>query len=184
MLNRPLVPRLLLTGWLVLAFSLSMTTRCVLAAPPQDATKDKVERVAGQFILITEPITSDTIAQVKTATRQLLERSAARGVEPIIVFEIRPGDKAPGSTEFGAAYDLATYISTRLAGTRLTVAFVPEPIKGYAALIALACDEIVMGAEAAIGPITPDGQSVEPGSKTTVSWRCSTRRGTRPQWPT
>ncbi len=36
----------------------------------------------------------------------------------------------------------------------------PEPLKGYAVLPALACGEIVMGSRASLGPITPEGSSV------------------------
>src|SRR5690606_26832028 len=44
-----------------------------------------------------------------------------------------------------------------------TVAFLPESLSGYAVLIALACDEIVMAEEASIGPITPTGREVNRG---------------------
>jgi membrane-bound serine protease (ClpP class) len=123
--------------------------------------------VPGQFFQIREPITSETIAQVKNATRQLVDRNAARGERPVLVFEVRPGETAPGSSEFGAAYDLASYISTKLAGA-LTVAFVPEPLKGYALLPALACNEIAVGSGSSLGPITPEGQAVDPGHREPV----------------
>ena len=85
-----------------------------------------------------------------------------RKVRPILVFEFRPGEVAPGESEFGMVADLANFISTKLRGRKRTVAYVPEPLTGYAVLAALACDEIVMGAEASLGPITPEGQAVDP----------------------
>jgi membrane-bound serine protease (ClpP class) len=175
MMNRPLVPRLCLAGWLVLAISplLSLSPDS-LAGPP--AAKDKVP---GQFFTVTEPITTETISQIKDQTRKVVDRSASAGVEPILVFEIRPGETGPGTTQFGAAYDLSTYISTKLPGARLTVAFVPEPLKGYAALAALACDEIVMGTDASIGPITPDGQVVDPAQRELVR-QLAIRKGRDP----
>ncbi len=42
----------------------------------------------------------------------------------------------------------------------MTVAYVPEPMRGNAVLAILACDEIVMGPGAAIGPIVREGQRV------------------------
>jgi membrane-bound serine protease (ClpP class) len=120
------------------------------------------DAVPGQFFPITEPITHDTLTQIRNATRQLVDRNAAaeRGKRPILVFVFLPGDTAPGSSEFGVSYDLADLISTKLAGAKLTVAYVPQPLRGYAVLPALACDEIVMGPTASLGPITPDGQNV------------------------
>src|SRR6185437_10891924 len=108
-----------------------------------------------------EPITNETLETIRAATRQLVDRSAgvAHGKEPVLVFEFRPGETAPGSSTFGNSYDLATYIMRNLGGARMKVAYVPEPLKGYAVLAALACDEIVMGSDASLGPITPDGQA-------------------------
>ena len=118
---------------------------------------------AGQFFTITEPITHDTLTHIRAATHQLVDRNAAadRAKKPILVFVFLPGDQAPGTSEFGGSYDLAHLISQELGGARLTVAFIPEPLTGYAVLPAVACDEIVMGPKASLGPITPEGHSVD-----------------------
>lgn len=115
----------------------------------------------GQFFPIVEPITSQTLEQVRAATRQLVDQSAglAHGKEPVLIFEFQPGETAPGQSEFGSAYDLASYLMRNLGGAKMTVAYVPKPLTGYAVLAALACDEIVMGSEATLGPITPDGEA-------------------------
>jgi membrane-bound serine protease (ClpP class) len=84
-----------------------------------------------------------------------------RGVRPILVFEFLPGESAPGRSEFGACYDLASLISRELAGAKLTVAYLPQPLKGYAVLPVVACTEIVMAASATLGPITPENQPVD-----------------------
>ena len=121
------------------------------------------ESSPGQFFTITEPITHDTLAHVRAATRQLVDRNAAaeQGTRPILVFEFLPGESAPGASEFGACYDLAALISRELAGARLTVAYVPKPLRGYAVLPAVACTEIVMGTSSTLGPITPEGQNAD-----------------------
>ncbi|WP_435019053.1 NfeD family protein [Tundrisphaera sp. TA3] len=124
------------------------------APPPAGGT------VPGQFFTIEEPIDSDTLDRLKAQTKQLIARSAREGAEPILVFEIRPGRSAPGTSGFGTSLELANFLSTGLAGARSAVAYVPEPLKGYACLAALACDEIVMGPNASIGPITPEGEPV------------------------
>jgi membrane-bound serine protease (ClpP class) len=118
----------------------------------------------GQFFPIVEPITHETIARVRAATRQLVDRNAtaAEGSRPILIFEFSGGDVAPGTSEFGVCYDLATLISRELAGAKLTVAYVSQPLSGYAVLPAIACTEIVMSSTASLGPITADGKSVDP----------------------
>jgi len=127
--------------------------------PPPPAAAP--ETSPGQFFLIEEPIDHETIERIRVAAKQVIARAtAARTARPILVFEIRPGRARPASTSLGGGIDLANFLSTELAGARLTVAYVPSPLKGYAVLPALACDEIVMGADASIGPITPEEQEV------------------------
>ncbi len=117
----------------------------------------------GQFFPIAEPVTHETIARICAAALQLVHQGASGELErpPILVFEFLPGDSAPGKSEFGACYDLAKLISRELAGAKLTVAYVPQPLKGYVVLPALACTEIVMGSSASLGPITPEGETVD-----------------------
>jgi membrane-bound serine protease (ClpP class) len=136
-------------------------------AQPAAATP---ETTPGQFFTITEPITNETIQRIRVATRQLVDRNASetKGKSPILVFEFLPGETAPGSSEFGSSYDLANLISKELGGARLTVAYVPQPLKGYAVLAAVACTEIVMGGNATLGPITPENQSFDPAFREPV----------------
>lgn len=116
----------------------------------------------GQFFSVTEPITSESIAQLRAATRQFVERSAARGKEPVLIFEFQPGEAAPGATDAFLAQNLAYFIAKGL-GTAKKVAYVPQPLRGYAVLPALVCDELVMGPQATLGPIAPEEHAVDPG---------------------
>ena len=140
----------------------------------------------GQFFKITEPITHETIARIRAATRQLVDASAAaeEGSRPILVFEFLPGDTAPGSSEFGACYDLAKLISQELAGAKLTVAYVPQPLKGYAVLPAVACTEIVMGSSASPGPdhARRRRRSMPPCASRCGSWPCARRATPTCSW--
>jgi membrane-bound serine protease (ClpP class) len=147
---------LLVRGFLLAGWALALVGR-VNAQPPAQAPESN----PGQFFTVTEPITHETLENVQASTRQLVDRTAgvAHGKEPVLVFEFRPGEAAPGGSAFGASYDLASYIMRNLGGAKMTVAYVPEPLKGYAVLAALACDEIVMGSDASLGPITPEGET-------------------------
>src|SRR4051794_5932717 len=151
--------------WISAAVTLLLTSEPALAQPAS-----KPESSPGQFFTITEPITNETIQHIRAATRQLVDRNAgeAKGKSPILVFEFLPGETAPGSSEFGTSYDLANLISKELGGAKLTVAYVPQPLKGYAVLPAVACREIVMGSSATLGPITPETQTFDPAFREPV----------------
>ncbi len=160
---RPLAARLVLAVGVLLSLSLlGPADPCFgQAQGPPGPPAALAETNPGQFFTVTEPITNEVIASVRAATKQFIDRTSAeaKGTRPILVFEFRPGEAAPGSSEFGSSYDLASFISTKLEGTEYTVAYVPEPLKGYAVLAALACNDLVMGPDASLGPITPDGQA-------------------------
>jgi membrane-bound serine protease (ClpP class) len=129
-------------------------------AAPKVQQPPAAESNAGQFFPITEPINDTLIEETRSATTHYIEQVAAKGQRPILVFEIRPGKVKPGQSPFGASSDLDHFISTKLSGAKLTVAYVPEPLTGYAVLTALACDEIVMGPDASLGPISPEGEPI------------------------
>jgi membrane-bound serine protease (ClpP class) len=145
--------------WLLFALS-----QDALSGSAQAQALARPETVPGQFFTVTEPITNETIQHIRAATRQLVDKNAgeAKGQSPIIVFQFLPGDIAPGSSPFGTSFDLANLISKELGGARLTVAYVPQPLSGYAVLPAVACTEMVMGANASLGPITPENQNFDP----------------------
>ena len=48
------------------------------------------------------------------------------------------------------------------------MAYIPQPLKGYAVLPAVACTEIVMGGSATLGPITPENQIFDPALREPV----------------
>jgi len=158
-MTRPLVARLVLAGGLILSIVPHVLSprSSAFADPPAPAGGT----VPGQFFTVTEPVTSESIAQVRNAARQLIDRSAAKGKEPVLVFEFTPGDSGHLTSAF-PAMELSTLISTGLSGAKQRVAYVPQPLRGYAVLAALACNEIVMGSESSIGPITAEGQDADP----------------------
>ncbi len=164
MFRPALVPRHVAV-WLCL--TLIAASACSNALGQQAARADDNP---GQFFQIVEPITHETLARVRAASRQLVDRAAAtpKAPRPILVFEFLPGDTAPGSSEFGSSYDLASLISRELGGARLTVAYIPQPLKGFAVLPAVACTEIVMAASASLGPITPEDRTFDPAHREPV----------------
>ena len=129
-----------------------------LVPRPTVAQNAKAESIPGQFFVIEEPINSDVLNRMKSASKQVIFRHG-KDVTPVLVFEFRPGRNQPGASEMGASFELAEFLSTELGGATV-VAYVPEPLKGYAVIPVLACDEIVMGPKGSIGPISPEEKGV------------------------
>ena len=109
----------------------------------------------GQFFQIVEPITHETFARRAcghaAARRSCLRR--ATGGDPARSW-FSSSSRRHGAREQRVRrllrpgeLDLA-----ELAGAKLTVAYVPQPLKGFAVLPAVACTEIVMGVVGVAGP--------------------------------
>ena len=68
------------------------------------------------------------------------------------MFELWPTQNQFGEgSDFGRALNLAHFLSSRAVSNVKTVAFVPKSIKGHGVLVAMACEEIVMAADAELG---------------------------------
>ena len=104
-------------------------------------------REEGLFIALQPPITREVVNRVKAATERALEAKDP----PIrkIIYDFNPGGRASTSTDYGDCRDLADYLLKRR--TIKTIAFVHGEVSGHAVLPVLACQEIVMSRDAAIG---------------------------------
>lgn len=116
-------------------------------APSPDGPngKDQRQRV-GTLIRLNQPITDQIDRRVHRAADEAIRKAKANGHWPVIVFEISSGE-----SKFGQAYDLARYLSGPRLNGATTVAYLPQTLSGHAVLVALACDEIIMGDEAQLG---------------------------------
>jgi membrane-bound serine protease (ClpP class) len=150
--------------WTFLAILVNLV--CATASAQRSAAVP--ESTPGQIISVVEPINNEQISRIRTEALHLLNQNTSKkekGTRPILVFEFLPGETAPGTSEIGVCYDLASFISRDLAGAKLTVGFVPKPLTGYAVLPVVACTEIVMASSSTLGPITPEGQPFD------AAWR-------------
>lgn len=110
---------------------------------------------AAALVPVRLPIVGTRDMQVETAILKRLDTLRSRpGERSVLVLEFHAAaDDAASGSDFGRAFELARFLtSDRLAGVK-TVAFLPEGAGGHALLIALACEEIVMPADAALGPV-------------------------------
>ncbi|RLS70397.1 MAG: hypothetical protein DWI01_07095 [Planctomycetota bacterium] len=115
----------------------------------------------GVQVVLSGVITADLVAR----TRTRIEEAIASGRNFVCLRIDSPGGE-PEQSLVLAAY-LASLDATRVR----TVAWVPREARGDAALVATACDELVMGAEAVLGgegAAAIDGRWAE---AITVAWR-------------
>jgi len=126
----------------------------VLASAPALA-----QNAEGLFVTVPNPITSDAVARIKAQINSRLEGDTPRPKPTVIVFDFNPGGKPAATAEIGACRDLAQLIKSK-QGAVNTVAFVHAKVSGHTVLPVLACRELVMSKEAAVGEIA--GENVEP----------------------
>ncbi len=116
--------------------------RAVDVAPVRAGRRD------GRLIRVPLPITGAVDTQVIAAANEALRDMPDGPERPVLIFEFSSsgGETGEGS-DFGRSLALARYLADPDASTALTVAYVPEVLKGHAVLPAIACEEIIMGRE-------------------------------------
>ena len=104
-------------------------------------------------------------------------RRKTSGLVLIFEFEVPKGQKNSGrGSEFGAAHDLADFLSSEELNTVRTVAYVPQSIQGHAVLVALSCQEIVMAKDASIGAASIDEKTITPTLRSAYTEIANRRR--------
>jgi len=159
----------MLAGGLAVALGLMFCAAPVRGGDPpsdQDPAPGKTERAepssvkrVGWLVKITLPITGRTLLDIQRAVDRALENARLNKVRPVFIFEfhIPPNqDEFGRGSQFGAAYDLANFLSSDKLNRAGTVAYLPSSIRGHAVLVALACDEVIMAEDATIGDAGAD----------------------------
>ncbi|HWB00951.1 MAG TPA: NfeD family protein [Pirellulales bacterium] len=126
------------------------------AAAPRSDRPDNQPRV-GKFLRIPGAVTDKVDQRIRHAVDIAVRQAKQHGQWPVFVLEI-----GTGRTEFGQAYDLARFLSSDSLNGATTVAFLPSSVTGHNVLIAMACDEIIMGPEAEIGEAGKFESSISP----------------------
>ena len=114
-----------------------------VAEAPAQAAKS-----IGQFLTLTSPIDDSQVAHVGNVAIELQARAVRENRDAILILEI-----PPGTSRFGQVSDLARRLTSADVSKVRTVALVPKTVDGYHAIIALACQDIVMDADASLGDI-------------------------------
>lgn len=133
----------------------------------------------GFRVVIQVPIADAETRRVRRAVDRWLSKKAETPERPILVLEFQARTAAGAAGEFGAAFDLATYLTSPSVGRVQTVAFLPGAVTGHAVLAAMACEQIIMTAEAELGDAGKTGQVVMQTHRTAYL-EIAARRGTIP----
>ena len=138
----------MLARWLLALSCLALLTGPACARPPEPEPPDP-----GIFVTVANPITSASVNQIRETVTRAIQRNPLKKV----VFDFNPGGKDAATPDFGPCLDLARYIkSLRSEKNLLTIAFVKNKVTRHSVLPVLACDELVMAPEAAIGAVSPN----------------------------
>jgi membrane-bound serine protease (ClpP class) len=149
--DNPARPRSAATRrWLMILCSLMMAGWAGGALGADDPAADAGRGPrAGRVIRVTAPITTGLARRVGQEAQEFIKRHS--GQQPVLIFEIQPGEST-----FGDAYNLAREILNLSGAT--TVAFLPRgsakqpaELKGHAVLVALACQRLVLDGESYFG---------------------------------
>jgi len=85
---------------------------------------------------------------------------------PSLVLQLQPARDTDGTgSQFERVLSLSRFLCSKMTGVR-TVAFLPKTVRGHGALLAVACEEIVMAPEAEIGEAGIDEADEETIRKT------------------
>lgn len=125
------------------ALCLALATLSALAQrPPEAAPQARLARL----VVVDAPITERSEAQVRRVVAKLVKDAERRKAEPLLIVELRSG-----RSEYGKSLDLAKYLARLPSSGVRTAAFLPGPLNGHGVLAALACQEILIAPDAALG---------------------------------
>lgn len=116
----------------------------LLGGPTPSAAQN--DRVAGEWLLVRTPITSESVTRLRNATTRAIESRGARKI--VYHFQFA------GASEAGPCVDLANFLLREIRGRAETYAYVDKPLPGHAVLPALACNFLWLGPEGALGPVS------------------------------
>jgi membrane-bound ClpP family serine protease len=141
--------------------------------------KDSRPRQTGRFVRLTLPITGQTFDRTRRIVRRAIDKAKKEDARLVLVieFDVPKGQKNVGrGSEFGAAHDLATFLSSEELNAVRTVAYLPKSIQGHAVLVAIACQEIVMAKDASIGAAGVDEPAITPTLRSAYTEIANRRR--------
>ncbi len=121
--------------------------------PEQNTISTSSQPTVARLIPVSLPITGNADTNIKRMIDQTISATASLGdSRPILILEFRSSDsQGSDASEFERSLSIARYLaSDRLSGVR-TIAYLPRSVRGHAVLAVLACEEIIIAADAEFG---------------------------------
>ena len=108
-----------------------------------------------QLVRVPLPITGNVerrlIAQLRSVGDRLQGEQESQNIGRVIVLEFDSTRSGGGiGSEFEDCLKLARFLTSPSLNGIKTVAYLPQPLKGHALLVVMACDQVVMSPESSI----------------------------------
>ena len=172
----------------LLSFVVAASALLLLAADDESDQDTAPAAVAApspvaRLIPISLPIAGNADTNIKRMIDRTMESSATQGgSRPILILEFRSSDGELGdASEFERSLSIARYLaSDRLSGVR-TVAYLPRTVRGHAVLAVLACEEIILAADAEFGGAGVSEEIIDESMRSSYREIAERRRTIPPQ---
>lgn len=133
----------------ILLSELCLCNSAPLRAADENAPVEaESKRPFGQFVTIGASLDDTAVSALRSVVLELQSRATREDREAVLVLEIQPGE-----ARFGTVTDVAKFLTSAEAGRVQTVAWIPETVDGSRVVLALACHDIMMAADASLGDI-------------------------------
>ena len=118
----------------------------------EPAPREPAPEPPAALVKVDSPVDEAVVGRVQNAALALQREAEEKGVRGVLVLEL-----SPGSSRFGPVRDLAQFLTSADLSDVRTVAWVPESVDGNNAVVALACEEIVLHPDASLGDLGRGG---------------------------
>ncbi|BBO30682.1 NfeD family protein [Lacipirellula parvula] len=160
---------------LVAATFSSGVCQALEAAPAADGAANLPQPGLAAMVEVKLPLGSGGEAPLKQMITRARDRLVAEsrqrgdGRRPILVLRFdAPGESAGAGSQFETVFSLARFLESRDMADVKTVAWLPDSLRGHGLLAAIACEEIIMPADARIGDAAADEPADQAISSTVV----------------
>lgn len=147
----------MLGGWVIAALASSYAAQAAAEAQPMP------DEVPTALVRVHLPLTGNADQALQDKLLRTCDRLIATARQrkdprrPLLILQFHSHDRSEGGgSQFERVFSLARFLCSRqMAGVK-TVAFLPQTIRGHNALLAVACEEIVMAPDAQLGDAADD----------------------------
>lgn len=119
---------------------------------------------SGMVFHVPESLEAETVRQLATQLDERLDRARKQGQEErfVLILDFNPGGRPTRLTNLDACLALTRMLQGIDRARVLTVGWLEGDLTGHAVLPALACEDLLMGAKAMIGPAHEGAEELDP----------------------